>query len=302
MSNAIATQKPSPAGIIVTFGSKYDMDADKVLGILRNTVLIPVKNDPPATNEEVAAFLVVCNAYELNPFIKEIYGFRSKGKMLTVVSIDGWISLANRHPQMNGVEFEESFNEDESIFAITCKIHRKDRALPTVVTEYFSECNRPKRQDLPDGPWQTHPIRMLRHKTFIQCSRIAFGFAGVMDEDEAERIVPGMILEGRSYEASDEMTAEHTEAIKVMNELGWNAGRQSVAFNGYGGNHEKLMAYLREELAKGRKGAGKKQDAKPAAIQGKVVTEENTGAADPAPNDEESSDQSVQANLTEEKW
>ncbi|EKJ46221.1 phage recombination protein Bet, partial [Escherichia coli EC1869] len=39
------------------------------------------------------------------------------------------------------------------------------------------------------GPWQSHPKRMLRHKAMIQCARLAFGFAGIYDKDEAERIV-----------------------------------------------------------------------------------------------------------------
>src|SRR3546814_15877124 len=39
------------------------------------------------------------------------------------------------------------------------------------------------------GPWQSHPKRMLRHKAMIQCARIAFGFTGIFDEDEAQRIV-----------------------------------------------------------------------------------------------------------------
>jgi hypothetical protein len=39
------------------------------------------------------------------------------------------------------------------------------------------------------SPWQTHPKRMLRHKALIQCARLAFGFVGIYDQDEAERIV-----------------------------------------------------------------------------------------------------------------
>ena len=30
---------------------------------------------------------------------------------------------------------------------------------------------------------------MLRHKAMIQCARLAFGYAGIYDQDEAERIV-----------------------------------------------------------------------------------------------------------------
>ena len=32
-------------------------------------------------------------------------------------------------------------------------------------------------------------MRMLRHKALIQCARLAFGFTGIYDQDEAERII-----------------------------------------------------------------------------------------------------------------
>jgi hypothetical protein len=51
------------------------------------------------------------------------------------------------------------------------------------VTEYLSECA--QNTDV----WKKYPFRMLRHKALIQCSRIAFGFSGIYDEDEANRIV-----------------------------------------------------------------------------------------------------------------
>ena len=35
--------------------------------------------------------------------------------------------------------------------------------------------------------WQKWPRRMLRHKALIQAARVAFGFAGLSDEDEFER-------------------------------------------------------------------------------------------------------------------
>jgi hypothetical protein len=36
---------------------------------------------------------------------------------------------------------------------------------------------------------------MLRHKTLIQCARLAFGFAGIFDQDEAERVIEGSATE-----------------------------------------------------------------------------------------------------------
>ena len=65
----------------------------------------------------------------------------------------------------------------------TCIIYRKDRSRPVKVTEFMDECKRGT------GPWQSHPRRMLRHKAMIQCARLAFGYAGIYDRDEAERIV-----------------------------------------------------------------------------------------------------------------
>jgi hypothetical protein len=74
-----------------------------------------------------------------------------------------------------------SFKQDDE--SCTCTIYRKDRQHPVEVTEWMSECKREV------GPWKSHPKRMLRHKAMIQCARLAFGFVGVYDQDEAERIV-----------------------------------------------------------------------------------------------------------------
>ena len=46
--------------------------------------------------------------------------------------------------------------------------------------EYFAECKRNT------DPWNQMPRRMLRHKAIIQCGRIAFGFSGIYDPDDAE--------------------------------------------------------------------------------------------------------------------
>ena len=69
-------------------------------------------------------------------------------------------------------------------------IYRKDRSRPTIVREYLDEVYQAPRGDKGyAGPWQSHTKRFLRHKTLIQGARIAFGFAGIYDEDEAQRIV-----------------------------------------------------------------------------------------------------------------
>lgn len=131
------------------------------------------------SDAQMTALLVVANQFGLNPWTKEIYAFpdRQNG-IVPVVGVDGWARIINSHPQFDGMEFEQ---DEESC---TCIMYRKDRSRPVKVTEYMSEC---KRSGV--GPWSSHPRRMLRHKAMIQCSRLAFGFGGIFDHDEAERIV-----------------------------------------------------------------------------------------------------------------
>lgn len=129
-----------------------------------------------ANDEQLVTLMIVANQYKLNPFTKEIYAFPSRGGITPIVSVDGWARIINDNPLTDGIQFEQ---DDVSC---TCKIYRKDRTHPTVVTEYLDECKGTSE------PWRKYPKRMLRHKALIQCARVAFGFSGIYDEDEAKRI------------------------------------------------------------------------------------------------------------------
>lgn len=143
-----------------------------------------------ATDAQFNALMIVSTQYGLNPFTKEIYAFPDKNNGITpVVGVDGWARIINSHPQFDGMEFTADAESS------TCKIYRKDRNHPTTVTEYLSEC----RRETP--PWESHPRRMLRHKAMIQAARLAFGFGGIYDEDEAQRI--------QAPETPKEVKADH---------------------------------------------------------------------------------------------
>ena len=130
------------------------------------------------SDAQMTALLVVANQYGLNPWTKEVYAFPDKNNgIVPVVGVDGWTRILNGNPEFDGMDFEQT--ED----ACTCRIYRKDRSHPTAVTEYLAECRRDT------GPWKSHPRRMLRHKAMIQAARLAFGYGGIYDQDEAERII-----------------------------------------------------------------------------------------------------------------
>lgn len=142
------------------------------------------------TYAQMTALMLVAQQYNLNPWTREIYAFPDKGGIVPVVGVDGWSRIMNDHPQFDGMEFKQ---DDESC---TCIIYRKDRSHAIAATEYMAECKRNNA-----GPWQSHPRRMLRHKAMIQCARLAFGFGGIYDQDEAERIVEGgNVIDGSTGE------------------------------------------------------------------------------------------------------
>ena len=163
----------------------YGMEPKKFIDTIRATVF---PND--GTNEQLAAFLMVAKEHNLNPVLREIYAFKTRGGGIQpVVSVDGWMKLINSNPQFDGMEFEDHINDDGDLVSITCRIFRKDRSHPTEVTEYMAECKGPERDKHGNlTPWGKFPARMLRHKAAIQCARYAFGFAGIMDDDEYDRM------------------------------------------------------------------------------------------------------------------
>ena len=216
----LATQKPK---LVETFADSYGIDAGKVLSTLKATAF---RGSQDITNEQMMSLLIVANQYDLNPFTKEIYAFPDKGAIIPVVSVDGWSRIMNSNPNMDGIEFEYSpetvDHKGKTCHVwIDCLIYRKDRSKPTKVREFFSEVVRVMNRP---GPWDSHPNRMHRHKAEIQCARIAFGFAGIYDADEAERIIESSkVVEINSPElkpVNDEQKGFYDQLIKANDALG----------------------------------------------------------------------------------
>ena len=184
--------------IISKMAAKYSVDPEKMLTTLKATAFKAPKNGPEVSNEQLMALLIVADQYNLNPWTKEIYAFPDKQNgIVPVVGLDGWSRIINSNPEFDGMEFVESETLIESPEHkpcpewIECRIYRKDRTRAISVRERFAECYRAPfkgQYGLVNGPWQSHTSRFLRHKAMIQAARLAFGFVGIYDPDEAERI------------------------------------------------------------------------------------------------------------------
>lgn len=183
---------PKRNNLAAKFAERFSIDEAKVMDILKATAFKQRDGQPAATQEQMTALMIVADQYRLNPFTKEIYAYPDKQNgIVPVVSVDGWSRIMNEHPQLDGIEFrysEETVkhkNKDCHVW-IEAVITRKDRTKPIVVREYFDEVVRNVNFAT---PWDSHPKRMHRHKALIQGVRVAFGFAGIYDEDEAQRIM-----------------------------------------------------------------------------------------------------------------
>lgn len=177
--------------VLADMAERFGMEVAAFESTMRATVF-----PGSGSKEQFAAFLLVAKQYGLNPIVKEIYAFPAKGGgIVPVVSIDGWIRIINEQEAMDGLTFEDH-REDGKLVAVTARIYRKDRHHPVEVTEYMSECARNT------DTWKQWPARMLRHKATIQAARYAFGFAGIYDQDEAERMPEGAGIGGPAQLAS----------------------------------------------------------------------------------------------------
>ncbi len=183
MTTALATLSGKLAQ---RFGMEQDAE---LITTLKQTAF---KSREPASDAQLTALMVIANEYGLNPFTKEIYAYPDQHKgIVPVVGVDGWIRIVNEHPQFDGMEF------DAQPDAVTCRIYRKDRTRPTVVTEYLDECKRPT------DPWRNMPRRMLRHKALMQCARVAFGFA-LYDDDEGQVAAGGTLIDAATGEVIEQ--------------------------------------------------------------------------------------------------
>ena len=173
----LAQEPTKSLSIVDKMAERFHMDRDAFLRVLNGTVM-PKGTKP----EQAAAFLMICERYELDPFASEIFAFPGQGGVKALVGVDGFLSIANRNPAFDGLSYEHQFNESGDITSITCTVHRKDRAQPTSATEYMAEC-------VGRSPiWKSMPNRMLRHKATIQAIRLAFGMAGLGDLDEYKEV------------------------------------------------------------------------------------------------------------------
>ena len=120
----------------------------EMLQALRNTVA------PGLTEPEFLLFAEMCRATGLNPATKEIWAIKAGGRLQLMTGINGFLRIANSHPQFDGMEVSNEW-DGKTLVSCTVKVHRKDRKFPSVATAYWSEYSKPS------PVWRQMPTVML---------------------------------------------------------------------------------------------------------------------------------------------
>jgi len=131
------------------------------------------------SNEEAKRFLQIANAYQLNPFKREIYGIqgwdKDKGGILTIiVGYEVYLKRGERTGKLNGYKKTVEFDKDGKLFSATIIIYRKDWDMPFEHTVYFSEFARYTKEGKLMKMWATMPIFMLQKVVLAQGFRMCF--------------------------------------------------------------------------------------------------------------------------------
>jgi phage recombination protein Bet len=222
-------------------GERYGIDPAEVFKVMRATCFKQKETKQgnqtivvEVTDDHCIALLAVADSYKLNPFVRELFAFPDKAGIVPVVSVDGWTKLITGHEDYDGLEFRFAETMASGLKGLVKKmpewgeveIWSKRRTRSLVIREWAEEVYRPPFEGTSQygnretytvgGPWQSHPRRMLRHKTYIQGGRMAFGFGGLAD---GEDLTPEVVDMGRAEELAREAAGADRSTVYMPQAL-----------------------------------------------------------------------------------
>lgn len=230
MSSAeIATVTEPITGVLATVADEYTREK---IELVKQTVA------QGATDAELAMFLGLAARYGLDPFAKEIWCAPMDGQRLQIfTSRDGYLAIANRHPQFAGLVSEAVWPGDvfERVtdstgmpvgirheYAIDRRsggatgkpigayalVYRHDRVVPTFFFARWSEYGASRASNTRSA-WAKHPSAMIIKVAESNALRRAFSISGLVGEDEA---------------GDDEPAGERPSYVRHLAGLGRGAG------------------------------------------------------------------------------
>jgi len=132
-----------------------------------------------ATELEFKMFLEFCRSTGLNPFKREIWFIKNGNSVQIMTGINGFLAIANRHPEYDGMQVDIQ-EEDGKLISATASVYRKDRKHPSTAKVFFNEYAK-------NSPiWKSMPKMMLQKVAKSVALREAFPqeLGGIYTQEE----------------------------------------------------------------------------------------------------------------------
>jgi phage recombination protein Bet len=142
-----------------------DYSDDGTLKVIKDSIC------PDANESEFQFFVQYCKSTRLNPFKREVWFVKTKGyrnkkgydvppKVQIMTGINGYLAIANSHPQFDGME-EPVFEHDADGNIVKCsvRVYRKDRKIPSTGVAFFAEYF--AGNDYKSSNWDTKSHHMI---------------------------------------------------------------------------------------------------------------------------------------------
>lgn len=198
---------------------------------------------PEATDAEAYSFLRLCQAQNLNPFLREAYLIKYGNVGATiVVGKDVFLKRAETVSEYKGftagivlkkgddiIKREGNFfiPDEETLVGAWAEVHRTDRDKPIRIEVPFCEYVQTNKEGKPNKSWAKMPSTMIRKVALVQAFREAFPneFGGLYDgaempvdyeklNNEKITITEGELTEQEKKNISEEFEQPHPRPTK----------------------------------------------------------------------------------------
>ncbi|MFC4795404.1 phage recombination protein Bet [Enterococcus devriesei] len=142
-----------------------------------------VSGNETVTDQEIVMFLQLAKYQKLNPFLKEVYLVKFKGKPAqNIVAKEAFMKRAENHPQYNGLKAGIIVQRGDELVKLTgavslptdkliggwAKVYRKDRPEPAEIEIELREFTKGQ------ATWNQMPKNMIRKTAIVNALREAF--------------------------------------------------------------------------------------------------------------------------------
>ncbi len=162
---------------------------DAVFDLLRRQW--PQKGEQQFSDMELFQAVHLIGHYRLDPMTREVYCSRdSRGRILVVVGIDGWIKVLHRLPGYDGHEQTVEFDEAGNPVSCTTTIYSTEKSHPVKYTGYWAEYVR-----VGGFVKDQMPIHMLRIFSLRHAARQFAPIGGNVVTEAEARFMQGQLPE-----------------------------------------------------------------------------------------------------------